>query len=43
MLIFKTDALWNGKSWDHSRDRKMARRVDHVREIRPRKATEETA
>jgi len=32
------DALWNGEKWDHSWDRKMAKRIAHERQIKIRKA-----
>ena len=38
MLIFKTDALWNGEKYDHSCDRKTAKRNAHVRQIKTKKA-----
>jgi hypothetical protein len=33
------DALWNLDKWDHSWNRKAARRVAHVRQVKTRKPT----
>ena len=34
MLIIKSDALWNREKWDHSGNRKMAKRIAHVRQVK---------